>query len=159
MAKRGRRSKFDDAKDRLLSAIASGLSYEDSCAMAGISTSTFHIWRSKGEEAKSGKFFEFVAAIKRANAAATAKHVQNINRAALDGETIIETRVVVDEKGNEKEKTTTKKKTAKAWQASAWLLERRKPNEWGRNRVVDAEDNQPLPWCDDEPDPLENTKE
>jgi transposase len=154
MAKAGRKSKFDDHKDKLLKAIATGVSYEDACAIAGIASSTFRKWRAKGEEARSGKFHAFVMDIKKANAVATTKHVQNINRAALDGETIIEIRIEVDENGNEKERTTTEKKVAKTWQASAWLLERRRPNEWGRNRVVETEDNQPLPWCDDEPDPM-----
>jgi hypothetical protein len=154
MAKVGRKSKFDDHKDRLLKAIATGVSYKDACAIAGIDETTFYNWKAKGEKAKSGKFAEFFQDIKKANATATAKHVQNINRAALDGETIIETRVVVDEDGNEIDKSTTKKKIAKQWQASAWMLERRRPQDWGRNRVVETEDNQPLPWSDDEPDPL-----
>jgi transposase len=154
MAKMGRKSKFDDHKDKLLKAIATGVSYSDACAIAGVGYSTFKEWKAKGEAARSGKFADFAADIKKANAVATTKHVQNINRAALDGETITEIRIVVDEDGNEKERTTTEKKVAKQWQASAWLLERRKPNEWGRNRVVETEDNQPLPWCDDEPDPM-----
>jgi hypothetical protein len=147
--------KFDDTKDTLLRAISSGLTYKDACAFAGISEGTFYNWKAKAEEAKSGKFFEFLKDIKKANLKAKASHLNNIKSAAFGGEDVVEERIEVDAKGDTVSKTTTTKKTARQWVASAWILERRFPEEFGRNRETNEEVLDALPWSDDgDEDPL-----
>lgn len=51
---------------RLTEAIRAGNYYEAACGYAGIGYSTFRAWMVRGEKAKSGKYWEFVEAITRA---------------------------------------------------------------------------------------------
>lgn len=76
----------------------------------GITERTFWNWMSRGEEAKSGKYFQFFQAIKKAQEEAKSDIVKEI-------------------KGHGK----------KNWQALAWLLERMYPKEFGRRENVKME--------------------
>jgi transposase len=78
-------------------------------ALAGVDESTFYKWIKRGEEAKSGKHFQFIQSVKRAEEKAKAYHLQQIRKAS--------------EKGS--------------WQASAWYLERKHYKEWGRKQQID----------------------
>ena len=79
-------------------------------AACGISESTLYLWIQKGEEAKSGKYFEFSETIKRSEAKAEAMLIAKINRAAID---------------------------PKTWQAAAWILERSRFKDWGKKDTLD----------------------
>lgn len=74
--KAGRPSKLtEDVKRRLLDAIRAGNYYETACQFAGISYQTFRNWMERGEQAKTGQYFEFFEAVTRAEAEAEARMV------------------------------------------------------------------------------------
>ncbi len=101
----GRPSKLtEETKKVLLRGIQAGLPYGLACANAGIHYRTFRNWTKKGEAAKSGEFFQFFQALKRAEAEGALQLIANIRRAGNEG----------------------------PWQASAWILERRHPEDYGR---------------------------
>lgn len=69
----------------------------------GIHQSTWYNWMQEGEEAKTGLKREFFERIKKAESFAEIKNVQQIQKASEDN-----------------------------WQASAWYLERKFPERWGK---------------------------
>lgn len=72
----GRPSKLTpEVQEKICHAIREGNYYEAACAYAGIGYSTFRMWMVKGEKAKSGKYREFVEAVKRAEYEAEARMV------------------------------------------------------------------------------------
>lgn len=86
-----------------------GMPIKFAAEAAGIGETTFYRWMQSGEKAKRGKFREFWEYIKECQAKAVQLHVKLITRAANEG----------------------------SWQASAWILERRHPNEFGRKDRID----------------------
>ena len=103
-----RRTKFTkQTRERLLELLALGASKKAACESAGISYELLRRWERKGE-AGEGPFVGFVASLKKANCEAYQKALASIVKA---GE--------------------------KQWQASAWFLERRYPDEFSkRSRVA-----------------------
>jgi hypothetical protein len=93
--------------ERLTQAIGLGASYELACRYAGVDYSSFRNWMRKGEECKAGPFFEFFQAIKKAEGAGAVGWLATIERAAQEG----------------------------VWQAAAWKLERRYPQQYARKAV------------------------
>ncbi len=91
---------------RLTEAIRAGNYYEAACGYAGIGYSTFRAWMVRGEKAKSGKYREFVEAIKKA------EHEAEVRMVAM-----------------------WQKHMPENWQAIATFLERRYPDRWGRKRL------------------------
>ena len=95
---------------RLRDALAAGNSYESSCAMAGISRTTFYRWMDEAESAPEGHpLREFRDTVKKACAIAEHRNVMIIQKAA-----------------------------ARHWQAAAWWLERARWKDWGCRRSVKA---------------------
>lgn len=104
MSKGGRPTKLTpEVQEKICNAIRAGNYYEAACAYAGIGYSTFRTWMIKGEKARSGKYREFVEAIKKAEYEA-------------------EVRLVAQ----------WQKHMPENWQAIATFLERRYPERWGR---------------------------
>ena len=103
----GRPSKLTpEITKRLTEAIRAGNYYEAACAYAGIAYSTFREWMVKGEKAKSGKYREFMEAVKKA------EHEAEVRMVAM-----------------------WQKHMPENWQAIATFLERRYPDRWGRKRL------------------------
>ena len=71
------------------------------CGAVGISYVTFLNWMERGRKAKTGQFLEFFDTIKKAEAVGKLSHIVNITR-----------------------------HSEQSWQASAWFLERRYPEEF-----------------------------
>ena len=100
----------DKRRDRevvrsLLAGIENGLTYKLAAIQAGIAERTLYRWMKEGEEAATGSLAsDFCHALKRANALSA-------HRALI--------KVQSGEKG---------------WQSSAWLLERRFPEHYGRTQ-------------------------
>jgi transposase len=92
-------------QNKIISAIRLGMTYERAATAAGVSVSAFMRWKQKGNAAKSGKYREFVEALKRAEAEGEAMLLQRIQTEAKNG----------------------------TWQAAAWILERKHRARWGRN--------------------------
>lgn len=105
----GRPTKLNANVQRLIvSAIAKGNTREVAAAAAGIGRTTLFTWLAAGEKAKSGQYRDFLDALKKAEAGAVVGMVGIVRNAA-----------------------------ANSWQAAAWWLERRHPDEWGRKDRVE----------------------
>jgi hypothetical protein len=89
---------------RLVDAIKLGATYPIACKYANISYETFCAWRRKADEEESGLFVEFAEAIALAEGTAGVTALRKIQQASREG----------------------------TWQASAWFLERRYPDQYGR---------------------------
>jgi hypothetical protein len=63
-----------------------GATYADAAEAAGVSYQTFRNWLTQGESARSGKFFEFFEACRRAEAEARVRFVRAIYQAADGGD-------------------------------------------------------------------------
>lgn len=100
----GRPSKLTpDTQKRICDAIRVGATYELAAQYGRVTYNTFNEWMKRGEAARSGRFFEFYEAVKSAEGEAAIKWLAVIDKAAAD-----------------------------SWQAAAWKLERRYPNDYGR---------------------------
>jgi hypothetical protein len=100
----GRPAKFTPAvQERLLTVIRLGAYRNAACDFAGITPETLRIWLRRGEAEGAGPYWEFCTALKQAEAAACIKALGTI-RLAME----------------------------QNWQAAAWFLERKRPQEWGR---------------------------
>lgn len=89
--------------------ITLGMPLKFAAEAAGISEVTFYNWMNRGESESKGQFFEFHEYIKECQSKAVQLHLKLITKAATEG----------------------------AWQASAWILERRHPEEFGRKDKLD----------------------
>ena len=110
-----RTPKFNsDLVNEILTYKENGLSDKDVCDMVGIHQGTFYKWLKEADTGINGDYpdnpvsqlelkRELRDGLKRAQAAFKAYHIQNITKAAK-----------------------------KSWQASAWMLERMYPKEFGR---------------------------
>ena len=81
-----------------------------SASLCGISPSTFFNWMKRGREGEP-RFLEFSESVERASSRATIDRVAHIVRAAEVGH----------------------------WRAAAWLLERTRPEQYGKRSVGMAE--------------------
>ena len=99
----------DEIKVSILEqALLAGNTYANACEYSGISESTYHRWMREGAVAPEGTLArKFWQRIKKAVATCNNRNVLIIQKAA-----------------------------AKNWQAAAWFLERRYPNEWGRKDAI-----------------------
>lgn len=86
-----------------------GMPLKFAAEAAGISEKTFYIWMEKGENEEKGKFHDFFIYCNNCKSTAVKLHLTLITKAAKDGN----------------------------WQASAWILERRHPEEFGRKDKLD----------------------
>jgi hypothetical protein len=107
----GRPTKLtEQTKQILLDSIAAGMPYKLACLRAGISEDTLVAWRKKGAEGRE-PYASFVRELQTAEGDAVFMRLQHIEGAAMNGQ----------------------------WQASAWLLERRYPQFFGRQDRLQAE--------------------
>jgi transposase len=109
----------DEMQDKLVALLEAGQFASVACRLAGVAESTYYLWMEKGATAKSGRYLEFSEAIKKADAMAEARRVETIRVAGTD---------------------------PKSWPASAWWLERRHPDRYGRRAVeVSGPKGGPIP--------------
>ena len=107
----GRPSKLTpDVQGRVLAAISAGNTRATAAAYARVGLSTLMAWLARGEKATRGQYREFLDAVKNAEADAVVTSVALVRKAASEH-----------------------------WQAAAWWLERRYPDEWGRKDRVTIE--------------------
>ena len=100
-----------DLTSRIAHLISEGNYVEVACQAVGIGKSTFYSWLKHAEtDEKPRKIYvDFMDTIKKAEAQSESKYLGVIRDAANGG----------------------------TWQASAWWLERRYPEKWGRREKVD----------------------
>ena len=94
----------------ILQVLEAGATIKDACHFVGIDESTYYKWIQRGEKGKSGLYFEFVKSAQKAIASGSVDAVALIRKAA---------------------------KTQ--WQAAAWFLERKNPQEWARRTKVEID--------------------
>ena len=94
-----------DVREKIVNSVKLGQSYERAALMAGVSESSIYKWKVRANDGESGhEYAEFLQALKKAEIEGEALRLAQINTAAKDG----------------------------TWQAAAWWLERRFPQQWGR---------------------------
>lgn len=103
---RGRPTSFNQERaERLLLAVRGGNYLETACSYAGIGYTTLRRWVAKADDPDAPpEYQEFKEALEKARADAEVGALAKIQKAASEG----------------------------AWQASAWYLERSRPEKWGR---------------------------
>ena len=91
----GRPSKLTpELQEQILTASREGgCTYADACRKAGISQSTFHLWKQKGQEQKKGRFSEVSDKLEKAEAEFRAHYLKKIQQAA--DESSVETRKTI----------------------------------------------------------------
>ncbi len=104
---RARRDKLTpEIQEKVLQAIGLGGTFEVAATYAGIRRETIWRWVKRGEGERSGRYKAFRDAVKAAEGASAVQALAAIRAAA---------------KVN--------------WQANAWLLERRFPDQYGRGKI------------------------
>jgi len=108
------RYKFLDESvwQRLNQAISVGAYIEDACIFAGISSRQFRRWRELAEQGIE-PYAERWEEINKSESQSIVRNLFNIQNASNNG----------------------------TWQASAWLLERKYPEKYGRKETVNLESN------------------
>lgn len=118
----GRQSKYNaERHKKIVKAVRKGNSLATAGRLAGLGKDTINDWLVHGRKHQEQypEFAKLVADIEQAQAEREAEHVAKIERAALaDG--------------------------PKDWQAAAWMLERKNPQDWGRKDKVQVEAPKPL---------------
>lgn len=64
-----------EVQAKICNAVSAGNYYQAACAYAGISRQTFLNWMKRGKKARSGQFFEFFGAVRKAQADAEVRVV------------------------------------------------------------------------------------
>lgn len=104
----GRPSKFtEDVRTSIIDSLKAGSTYDQAALVAGIAPSTLYDWKAKGESGEP-EFSEFLEEIKTAEAKGDLDLLKRIRSASID---------------------------PKFWTAAAWILERRHPETWGKQRI------------------------
>lgn len=101
----------DEITKKICNYIEIGMPAKHACEAVGITEKTYYEWLQKGNEQKNGKYSKFSKSIKKAQARHMARNAAIIEKAAQDGK----------------------------WQASAWMLERRHPDDWGNKQYQKIE--------------------
>jgi len=88
-----------------------GMPLKFAAEAAGICEKTFYLWMEKGENEGKGKYHDFFVYCNNCKSIGVKLHLTLITKAANEG----------------------------SWQASAWILERRHPEEFGRKDKVNMD--------------------
>lgn len=133
--------------------IALGLNNRDAATLAGVSERSFYDWLQWGNrelervaasprrrvQKRKLSYTQFSQSVDRAVPLRKQVLVGRIQRAAQGGAEYTETKTVYKADGGT-ETTTVSKHFHPEWTASAWLLERLHPDEFGRRQRVDVYD-------------------
>ncbi|NHQ60586.1 hypothetical protein G9409_08295 [Chlorobium sp. BLA1] len=97
----------------IVDVLGAGHYREVACKLAGIDRKTLTNWLKRGEREQSGLYRELYTGVMQAEAKAEVYHLKNIETASV-----------------------------KNWFASAWFLERKHPERWGKREVPPADDRE-----------------
>ena len=123
-----RPSKFtEETRQAIIDNLSIGATYKDASEAAGIHYNTFLHWLERGEQAKRGKFKEFLCAVEQAKADARLNYTKTIAAAA--------------EKGD--------------WRAALEYLKRRDRENWGDGTEVSGGSNEIVIRYADDDNPTE----
>ncbi|MDQ0417577.1 transposase-like protein [Croceifilum oryzae] len=106
-----------EIQQKIVDSLRMGNYIETAAAYSGISKSTLYDWLKKGAREENGKYKNFSDAVQKAMAEAEMRDVAVISQASKEN-----------------------------WQASAWRLERKYPNRWGRKtqHEISGKDGKPI---------------
>ena len=136
--KGGRPTLLNDAlASKIATHVARGLSYADACRMCDVKKRTFQRWLQWGRERSSGKFHDLVELLEIADAHCQAVHLDVIRRAATEN-VEIRTEVIKELPDGTKQQEVKVVYQPPTWQPSAWMLERKFPDLFGR-RIIKHE--------------------
>ena len=126
----GRPSKFaPESVEVVLAYVRRGSPRHIAANAAGIGRSTLMRWMARGKSERRGQFRDFWDALKKAEAELVVDSLGRIQTVSNGGALLSRTSVT-----NPRGVTTVVEKVAQpVWQASAWLLERRHPEEFAVN--------------------------
>jgi len=107
----------DETHEIIIMALRAGNYLEVAAAHAGVHRETVFAWLRKGKEQSSGIYHNFHHAVTRARAAAEIRDVANLAKAGSED-----------------------------WRASAWRLERKHPDRWGKQDKLELSgpDGEPI---------------
>jgi hypothetical protein len=106
--------------EQITNAVRAGNYIDVAAAYVGVHRDTLYTWMKKGRVATSGPYYEFVAKLDQALAAAEVRDVALIGKAA-----------------------------EREWTAAAWRLERKHPDRYGRRTRIDGNIRVTTPpWID-----------
>jgi rubrerythrin len=112
-----------DLQRQVCDTLRRGAYLETAAALAGVDRTTLQEWLRRGRREDDGPYVEFSRAVQSAQAEAEMRDLDRVDAAAEAG----------------------------TWQASAWRLERRSPERWGRRTSVkleapaEGDDDAPMP--------------
>ena len=82
-----RPSKFtSEVTETIIKALQIGATYKDAAEAAGVDYDTYNEWIKAGKAAKSGRFYEFSEAVRKAEAQARLNYLSTIAQAAAKGD-------------------------------------------------------------------------
>lgn len=128
--------------DVVVKSIQLGVPHKFACVQAGLDRATFYRWMAIAEKAKElpgprpagiQKLCDFYDQVKAAEAKSVLNAIGTVQRAAAERDEVTKTVAEkVDADGKAYTETTTVTRKVFNWQAAAWLLERRHPEEFAR---------------------------
>jgi len=99
-----------EVQAKFIQALQAGNYPEVAALYAGFTPRAYYKWKALGETHTEGRYFQFLQAIKKAEAEAETAAVALIRKAALEG----------------------------TWTAAAWFLERKHPSRWALKQKVET---------------------
>jgi hypothetical protein len=135
----GRKTRLTpEVQQGLCAAVALGVPLTYACDLVGVPYTTVSEWVARGEgrhptRNRTRPYAEFAAALNKARAEDVVRRVARINNAACGGAVLSRRTTRTTTEGQ----TTTvveERYAPPRWQADAWHLERRYPQEFGRRR-------------------------
>jgi len=93
-----------EIQEQICKHISIGVPFKYAALACGISERTLYNWLERGKKEKRSKYFQFLQAVKEAEARSIVRDIAILEKAAQEGK----------------------------WQAVAWRLERRHPQDFGR---------------------------
>lgn len=130
-----RKRKFTRRNRKLIyEALRTGLPIGKAIELAGLDRSTYYRWMQKGKDKRNPVHVRFRNHVKRIHAELEMEKLNNIRKVAKEGYEITETSIRYNKTGRI-ELMKTVKKIGSCWQAAAWFLERRFPEEYSRKKI------------------------
>lgn len=145
-SKRGRPPALDETvKELFCQALAAGNYLHTAADYVGLHRSTLSLWMKRGRKEKKGVYREFFDAVTKAMATAEAGHVANIMQAARGRRGEPAQKAVLEE-GTGRELRPARPAVPELrpdWTASAWWLERTRPEKFARRVFRPEEESRP----------------
>lgn len=105
-----------EVRKKVCAALAAGNTRECAAGLAGVGAATLYSWLAQGRKVGRGRFWEFLEAVKKAEAEAEARCVRVVREAMPE-----------------------------SWQAAAWWLERRRKKRFGKAATVEVKGDRKKP--------------